>query len=269
MTSTSAATGGFSASVRNKMQAGQFALGTWNLLDDPDGVEIICRGGFDFVIHDMEHGSHSLGNVKNMVRAAHGCGKPLFLRPPGIDFGLIQRVLDAGCDGLMVPNIQSVQDAKDVVAAALYPPEGNRGLSPYTRGMGYDGNDVSNRMAQRNQDCFIGILIEGQLGMDALDDILETCGKHLDVIYIGLYDLAKQIGSTDDLMSEAMKTSILTIVEKVRAGGAQVGMLTNSDKMTRFARAAGVNFLAYKNDTAIFFDAIEQIVTATKSVDGE
>ncbi len=248
--------------LRDRMKESGIVIGTWNLLDDPDAVEIMCNAGMDYIIHDMEHGTHSLHNIKNIVRAAHTQDAAALVRPPGIDFGLIQRVLDAGCDGLMVPNIQSVADAAAVIDAALYPPEGNRGLSPYTRGMGYDGKNVGARMQARNSACFIGLLIEGHSGIASLSDILDQYGDQIDVIYIGLYDLAKQINSTDDLMSEQMQAHIKDIIQQADKMGVGVGMLANTPDMVGFAKQHGVQFIAFKNDTAILHGAVESIVKA-------
>lgn len=250
--------------LRDHMNENRMVVGTWNLLDDPDAVEIMCGSGMDYIIHDMEHGTHSLHNIKNIVRAAHAQGAAALVRPPAVDFGLIQRIMDAGCDGLMVPNIQSVADAQAVLKAALYPPEGNRGLSPYTRGMGFDGKDVAARMRVRNEACFIGLLIEGGQGIASLGDILDQCGDRLDVIYIGLYDLAKQIGSTDNLMSDQMQDHIRDIIQQTSQARVHVGMLANTPDMIGFAKQHGVRFMAFKNDTAILHDAVSAIVSACR-----
>lgn len=254
-----------SLALKSKLADGRQVLGTWNLLKDPDLVEIMCKAGLDFVIHDLEHGTHSLQHVSSMVRAAHTHNSCLLVRPPGLDIGMIQRVLDAGCDGLMVPNIQSVAEAQSVVRATLYPPEGERGLSPFTRAMGYDGQDVSERMEGQNKAVIVGILVEGAAGIGALDDILATCGAHLDVVYVGVYDLAKQVGSTDNVMSPVMLEQIQNVVDKVSAAGAAAGLLINSPEMTEFARLAGANFIAYKNDTAIVFDAVQRLCQTVKA----
>ncbi|WP_417451442.1 HpcH/HpaI aldolase family protein [Kordiimonas sp.] len=239
-------------------------IGTWNLINDPGAVELMCKAGFDFVIHDMEHGTHSLDNTQNMVRAAERAGKNLLLRPPGIDTGLIQRVMDAGCHGLMVPNVRSVADVGKIVESALYPPSGNRGLSPFTRAMGYDGSDVPARMAAANSNCFLGILIEDQDGISALPEIVATYGEHLSVVYVGLYDLAKTIGSTGDLMSDKMRHHIRQIVDICKRGDASVGMLVNSAEMVTFAQDLGVRFLAYLNDTAILYRSTENLCSASR-----
>lgn len=250
--------------LKKKLSTGERVVGTWNLFSDPCAIEIMCKAGFDYLIHDMEHGAHSLGQIKSMIRAAEVAGKTLLLRPPSVDRGLIQRALDAGCHGLMVPNIETAQDVAAIIDCALYPPVGNRGLSPYTRAMGYDGTSVSDRMAALNKNMFLGILVESHRGITHLADILEQHGQYLDVVYIGLYDLAKSLGSTDNLMSDKMQAAIQEVCQLTNKSDVASGMLVSSPEMTAFARKMGVRFFAYQNDTSILFRAVSDINRAIR-----
>jgi 4-hydroxy-2-oxoheptanedioate aldolase len=207
----------------------------------------------------MEHGAHSLDNLANFVRAAELAGGTLLLRPPQIDAGLIQRAQDTGCHGLMVPNIRTPECDAKLIDCFFYPPMGNRGLSPYTRAFGFDGKNVPEKMAAWNDEGFLGILVEGPEGIGNLETICQKYADKLDVVYIGLYDLAKTLNSTHDLMSPVMTEKVAAVAKLASSFGVQLGILANSPEMLTFAASLGINFIAYQNDTAILHAAASGI----------
>ncbi len=234
-------------------------IGTWNLLSDPMVIEILGLAGFDFIIIDMEHGAHSFSEATNLIRAAESVGLVPLLRPPGIDESSILKALDIGAHGLMVPNINSTSQVEDLIKFSLYPPLGERGHSPFTRSGMFDYQNCTKRMQELNKNLFLGILIEGEGGISSLNMIVEKFSNYLDVIYIGLYDLAKTLGCSGDVKNSKVFNCVKNISNLCQKKGIQIGILVNDDEMYKTALDSKVNFICYQNDTGILFEAAKNI----------
>lgn len=134
------------------------SLGTWVKIAAPEVVELLATAGMDFVVIDNEHGSVDARTASTMISVAHGCGLRAFVRVAGHAPRDVRPALDAGADGLVVPQIDGVEDARRVVAACRFPPHGTRGGSPTTRAAGWGrlphddylahGNDIVTIVAQ-------------------------------------------------------------------------------------------------------------------------
>lgn len=239
-------------------------LGTWNLIGDPIAIEVLGLAGFDFVIIDMEHGSHSFSEGTNLIRASESVGVVPLVRPPGVDESSILRALDSGAHGLMIPNINSLSQVEDLINFSFYPPIGNRGHSPFTRSGLFEYSNCKERMDVLNDIIFLGILIEGPGGINSLKKIVDKFYEYLDVIYIGLYDLAKTLGCPGDLKNPKVLNSIKNIIEICNINGISVGILVNDDEMYEFAINSGIKFICYQNDTGILYEAAKKITSKYK-----
>src|SRR5690606_28125858 len=124
-------------SLKARLKAGKKALGAWTMSDPADNAEDLALSGLDFIMMDPEHGQGLLPDAIAQVRAmAAPKGVPM-IRVPWNDFVFIKRVLDAGVQGVMVPQVNTAEEAKAVVAACRYPPLGNRGAAGGTRAAAY------------------------------------------------------------------------------------------------------------------------------------
>ena len=110
---------------------GESLLGAWCGLDSTATLEAMTHLDFDWIMVDCEHGLSSAENCLPQIQAADRRGKAVFVRVPRLDPALIGRVLDAGAHGVMVPKVNSAEDAAAVVAACQYPPAGQRGIGPH------------------------------------------------------------------------------------------------------------------------------------------
>ena len=251
--------------LSNLLQKNNTLLGTWNLIGDPLILEILGAAGFDFAIIDMEHGAHSFSEATNLIRAAESVNLVPLLRPPGVDESSILRALDSGAHGLMVPNINSISQVENLINFAFYPPIGSRGHSPFTRSGMFDYSNCTARMQDLNKNLFLGILIEGEGGMNALNEILDKFSDFIDVIYVGLYDLAKTLGCPGDLKNQKVLSCIENISKICNARSVYIGILVNDDQMYKNAIDCGVKFICYQNDTGIILEAAKTISKKYKS----
>ncbi len=250
--------------LSNLMAEGQVALGTWNLLNDPSIIEILASVQFDFVIIDMEHGAHTFDQAMNLIRAAEARGIVPLLRPNGVDESCILRALDCGVHGLMVPNINSIKQVEELIKFTYYPPIGDRGHSPFTRAGKFNYLNSTVRMEELNLNTFLGILIEGTEGINQLESILNSFSEYLDLVYVGVYDLAKSVGSPGDIKSPKVITYIKEITSICLSREVNVGILCNDIEMLDMAKRNGIKFICYQNDTGIFYEASKNISSKAK-----
>ena len=240
-------------------------LGTWCLLNDPTVIEILAEAEFDFCIIDFEHGYHDYNNLPNLLRTAKAHNITAFVRPPCLDESYILRILDSGASGLLVPNIKSYNQVKELINFSYYPPIGQRGHSPFTRAGRFTHIDATSRMMYLNSSLSLGILIEGNQVLSDLNSIFTDFGEYLSIIYIGLYDLAKSVGTPGDLESDELKNAVQHIASECKASGLELGILANNSNMLKSALDLGATFICYQNDTGILHEAGQDIAQAFKS----
>lgn len=234
-------------------------LGTWCLLNDPSVIEILSISGFDFCVVDFEHGYHDFSNLPNLLRSADSSGILALVRPPILDESYILRILDSGAKGLMVPNIKSYDQVKDLVRFAFYPPIGERGHSPFTRAGHFSHLNANERMKSINDSLILGILIEGLEAIDALDSILSDFGDYISIVYIGLYDLAKSVGTPGVVTSEKVQNTVKVLAQKCINSSVHLGILANTYEMIDESIQMGASFICYQNDTGILRESSTSI----------
>jgi 2-keto-3-deoxy-L-rhamnonate aldolase RhmA len=173
--------------LRRKVGDG-WALGSFVLeLPVPATLGAMALAGFDFVVLDMEHSAVDFARLEGLITAGQAAGLTVLVRPRGHDDGLIGKILDVGANGIMVPRVETPDQARAIVAQSRFPPAGGRGFSPLTR------YDAFQRPLQALNDCTYLILqIEGKRGIERARDIASVPG--IDAIFVGPYDLALSLG---------------------------------------------------------------------------
>jgi 2-dehydro-3-deoxyglucarate aldolase len=175
---------------KQAVRSGAAPLGSWLLTPHPAVAEVMARAGFQWLTLDLEHGQFDLENATQLLRAIAAYDCLAFVRLPVNDRTYIARYLDAGAQGIIVPMLRQAEDVVAMVAAAKYPPDGQRGFG-FCRANAY-GVDFAAYAAQWNSD----VIIIGQIEhVDAVGNI-ETIAKvpGLDGLIIGPYDLAGSMG---------------------------------------------------------------------------
>jgi 4-hydroxy-2-oxoheptanedioate aldolase len=201
--------------LKQKLKEGKVCFGTFVRLG-PRAVEIIGHAGWDFVVLDMEHGVFDYPQVEEMVRAARCAGVTSLVRVPEPNPSYIMRAVDAGAEGVQIPQVESAGMAKIVSQAARYFPEGKRGLCSYVRAAGYSSIVPDEHMSSSNKEVLTVIHIEGEAAATGVKAILETPG--IDVIFLGPWDLSQSLGvpgkTKDPKVIEVMENVIQACKEK-------------------------------------------------------
>ena len=207
--------------LKKKLRKGQVCFGTFIRLG-PAAVEILGHAGWDFVVIDMEHGVFDFTNVEHMVRAARCAGITSLVRVPEPTPSYIMRVVDAGAEGVQIPQVDSAQMARLVSQAARYFPEGKRGLCSYVRAAGYSAIRPDVHMATSNDELLTVVHIEGEAAASQIKDIVETPG--IDVIFLGPWDLSQSLG----VPGKTKDPRVIEVMEKVIAACKKKGIISGT-----------------------------------------
>lgn len=238
---------------RRKLDSGMFCLGTGITLSDPAVTEALGPDS-DFFWIDLEHTPISLESLQSHLIAADAVGVPALVRVPSSEVGLIKRVLDTGAEGLIVPQVRTVEEVRRVVDACRYVPLGDRGYGP-RRASRYGANDAT-YLATANRNLFVSVQIENTDGLNVLDDIVKISG--LDSIVIGPYDLSASMGLIGQVTHPKVTVAINSIIARARKAGLYVGMGGGPESAyaVRAARA-GVQWLQCGSDFGYMIKCVQ------------
>ena len=206
-----------------KLSQGKVVFGAIVNEYSPGTVEMFGAIGFDFVMIDCEHGPMSVDQVENMVRAAEVFGITPIARVPDHADATILRFLDRGVQGVIVPHINTREQAEAVVKASRYYPEGHRGAGggrPHDYGVGVSRGESAGWV---NSQTLVIPMIEEVEAVQNLDDILTVPG--VDVLHVAAGDLGQSMGNPP---REELWSAINGAVVKIRAGGRAAGAGGNS-----------------------------------------
>lgn len=234
--------------LKERFIRGDLSIGTWSSSGSANIVSVLCATPLDFIIIDMEHGSMSVEAAENLVRAAEAGGKAPIIRTSTDDPQALLRVLETGVRTVMVPHVDTAEKAQKVASACRYKPEGNRGLSPYTRVHGYSHASVSHSLETENLATLVGVLVEGKLGLENLESICAVPG--IDFIYLGLFDICQSVGLPGQVNHPVVLEAVKSCADKIISSGKVAGcMATDLDYVTLLQKC-GYSFIAYLNDCA-------------------
>jgi len=179
-------------SLKSRLMNGEFIVGPWVLSENPAFVEIAGLVGYDFVYLDLEHTTTTLERLEKMILAAKGVDTPVIVRVDKNDPVTIRKVLEIGAEGVLVPHIETKEEAEEAVRAAKFPPEGIRGAAGTVRSACYSVDDWSEYIDQSNRGVLVCALVETKEGIDNIDDIVSV--KELDVVCFGAGDYSVSVG---------------------------------------------------------------------------
>jgi 2-keto-3-deoxy-L-rhamnonate aldolase RhmA len=195
---------------KRKLREGEFILGGHIFLPNPAMAEAMACFGYKYIWIDGEHGSYDKGQLLSHITAINGAGAGAFVRVTSGDPAVIKPVLDMGPDGIIVPMVNSAEEAEKVIAACTYPPKGIRGFGP-RRANRYGAVSDREYIGAIDEALVKIIQIEHKDAVEHIDDILSV--KGIDGIVIGANDLSGSMG----LLSQIQHPDVLSQCEKVLA----------------------------------------------------
>ena len=227
--------------MKAKLQTGEPVIGFQIMGDWPEVVEIIGLLGADFVFLDGEHGALGIPEIAGLVRAAECAGITPIARVPNNTPDVILRYLDIGVQGIIVPNVNSSEEAESVVKAVKYYPLGERGCG-YGHAMDYLlTQSFSEYAKEANRETIVITQCESKRGLDNLEEIVDVPG--IDIIFIGPADLSQSLGVPGQLDHPLVEEAISHAKEIILASDKYLGMVGFAGKYARSAIADGAMFI--------------------------
>ena len=222
-------------------------IGLWVSLCSPFAAEIVASAGYDWVVLDMEHSPNSLDHVLGQVQAFKPNHTTALVRPEWNDPVLIKRVLDLGAEGLILPMIQSVEEAEAAVAATRYPPRGIRGVSGSTRANAF--GRITDYFDRIEDELPIVLQLETQEAIAQAEAIADVDG--VSGIFFGPADIAADMGLLGKPMDPAVWDVIMPAAKKLMAKGVPVGTLVMDADFSMKLLQEGFTFVACGTDGSL------------------
>jgi len=231
--------------VKDKLKAGKPSVGTWICMGNPDVSEQLSMLGFDWLTFDLEHGSMTMPDVQRMMQAMSSSECVPLVRVPVNEPVYFKWVLDAGARGVVIPYVNSRQEAENAVRACKYPPEGARGCGPRRASRYY--SSLTEYVKNANDDILIVVMIETQTALDNIDEILAVPG--IDAVFIGPTDLSLSLGVFQQTDHPKFKSAIQRILEACGTHGVAPGIHCNENNINE-ALSIGFKFCCLNYDDA-------------------
>ncbi|MBL6946319.1 MAG: 2-dehydro-3-deoxyglucarate aldolase [Rhodospirillales bacterium] len=249
---------------KNTFKAGLKSLsplcGSWIMTGNPNAAEAMGCAGLDFIIIDMEHTDARLPEVSAMLRALGATPTQGVVRLPSDDSTLIHQVLDVGARSIMVPFINTAEQATAVVSASTYPPNGTRGFALMHRGSHY--GQAANYLDRIKDEICIVAQIETQEAIENLESIAAVDG--IDGLFFGPGDLSAVAGTLGRTTSDEVKSLLAKAAESCRKCAIASGTLAPNMEAGIWAKKQGYNFISVTNDLGMIVNGSKAIADALK-----
>lgn len=225
--------------IKARMRAGDAAYGVNVQTAGPEIVEMVGEAGFDYVMIDWEHGSFGVESVVGMLRAAETVGVTPVVRVPDHSEQAIKRVLDAGALGIVVPQVHTAEQARQIVAHSRYfdgSNHGDRGACPSVRGAGHLTFDWEGFTRWSNDEILLAISIESERGVGNFAEIAALDG--IDALFVGTFDLAHSMGLFGQTSHPAVQAHLERLMQVARSRDLPLWatlMAAEPEEMTREA----------------------------------
>ena len=249
-------------SIKKRIKKGEVVVGPFCIVPSGTMIDTLGYSGMDFCILDTEHGPLDMQTITDLILVAKGTGVDPIVRVGENNERLILRALDVGAAGVQVPQINVKQDALNVVNAAKYDPMGHRGLSIFTKAGDYFLNKGENHTDSQNDETMVIVHIEGQKGLNNLDEIMEVDG--IDVLFLGPYDISQSLGIPGQVRDKKVADAMKNAAEKARNAGRAVGSFAKDVEMGLWLKDLGVQYISINTDSTIYMQGCEAIAKALK-----
>lgn len=242
---------------------GETQIGLWLSSTTAYMAEIAATSGYDWLLIDGEHAPNTIQDLYHQLQAVAPYASQPVIRPVDDNRSLIKQVLDIGTRTLLIPMVESAEQAKAIVSATRYPPLGVRGVGAGVARAARWGR-VENYMAQANDELCLLIQVETKTALDNLDEILDVEG--IDGIFIGPADLSASLGYPDNAGHPQVQHVIEHSIKRIRAAGKAAGFLAVDPEMAKKCLAWGANFVAVGVDTMLYTEALDKRLAQFKSL---
>lgn len=230
-------------------------LGLWLAFGSATAAEISADAGFDWLLIDGEHGPNTLTTILDQLRAVHGYPCTPIVRPASPDPVQIKQVLDLGAQTLLLPMVNTSEQAQLMVKAVRYAPDGIRGVGAVLARSGQWGR-IPDYMRDAIDELCIVVQVESREALENIDAIAAVDG--IDGIFIGPADLSASLGYPDDAGNPVVQDAIHKAFDSILSHGKAAGSLAFDDSLAKKYFDWGASFIAVAGDTDLYVRAMER-----------
>ncbi|WP_249713990.1 HpcH/HpaI aldolase family protein [Rhizomonospora bruguierae] len=242
--------------ARRLASADRCLVGTWIKIPALEPVEILADAGFDFIVIDQEHAPLTFEFAYQATVVAQGAGLSVLVRVPDRSGSHLQRLLDTGVDGILVPRVTSVDEASAAVRQMLFSPRGDRGLGTTSRAGRWGGIPRDEYLRFGDDEVMRAVQLEERPAIEAVDDILDVPG--LNGVFLGMGDLQLSAGlPQSDPRIQKLADRLLAAAQ---ARGVPAGTAVQTAAQARRAADRGYRYVMVSNDTSLLRSAAASVV---------
>jgi 4-hydroxy-2-oxoheptanedioate aldolase len=246
---------------KRALKAGKPQIGLWSTLSSSYTVEAVAGAGFDWLLLDSEHSPVDIENLLTQLQAAAPYASHPIVRIPWNDMVNTKRVLDIGAQSLLIPYVQTAEEARSAVASTRYPPAGVRGVAGTTRATRF--GRVREYAKRAHEEICVLVQVETQSALGSIEAICAVDG--VDGVFIGPADLHASMGHAGETANAKVKPLIDDAIRRIRKAGKAPGILTPNEADARHWLECGALFVAVGSDAGILARGADALAAKFKS----
>jgi 2-keto-3-deoxy-L-rhamnonate aldolase RhmA len=230
------------------------------------GIAILfAQAGFDFFFIDMEHSCFTMETLSDMILAARAANIPAIVRPSSRkSHEYLSRPLDIGASGLLVPQIQTREDAENVVKWCRYHPLGERGMALSRQHTFFESGNTAETMGRLNEEVLIALQVEHRDAVENLPDILSVQG--IDAAFVGPEDLAASLGKPGQTSQPDVEKAVRRVIDVSRDKGVVPGIHTSSVEKAKYWIERGMRMVGFGTDIKLILQVSKNSVKELRSL---
>jgi 2-keto-3-deoxy-L-rhamnonate aldolase RhmA len=229
----------------------------------PGLAQIAKQAGAEFILFDMEHSCAGIDVIKQQIAWCRGIDIVPLVRVPTAQYHFVARALDAGALGIMVPMVETAQQARDIVSWTRYPPEGRRGAVFGAAHDDYSGGAIKDKVASAKDRCLVMIQVETEIGVEHVEDIAAVDG--VDCICIGYADLSNFLGVAGELQHPKYLGAVRRIAAAAQKHNRILATAAPNEVFAREYEAMGFRMFFFGTDAYLLQSALAQRIAAMRT----
>lgn len=245
---------------KHAIAAGKLQIGLWCSLCSTITADIVSDSGFDWLLLDTEHSPNELPDILAQLQTVRGGTASPIVRAAWNDAVLIKRILDIGAPSLLIPFVQTAEEARRAVAATRYPPDGIRGITGSGRASRY--GRVTDYLTKADSEICLLVQVETRAALDRIEEIASVPG--IDGVFIGPNDLAASLGHIGNWGHSEVQAALEDAVRRLKKIGKPAGILTPNEEEARRFIAWGYTFVAVGADLGLLKNAADGLAKRFK-----